>query len=233
MPEILTSDGPASVAPGDHLGRQSMTSVIMPPGFFWPHLWPNTSGSVNNVDPKSGFMPVLGWTMPAVDILSMGAEWLGEDKYVQEAGPGHSALLIGFDPSLAVFQLFHFCQALLPAFAARTRLAWKHGIRPTRRLPSFAEVLLADPANVLQRNRWARGLFTLVVGAGARITSAYPMSAFAEPRLQRGTKSTTRVRCFRQAVLTGWERRTKAATGRADHAALYLEAGVRIASEML
>lgn len=178
---------------------QTLESVVLPAGFFWPAL---DGGN------QSGLGQVVGWSQPWAQALEPGATtWIG---YGAEGAGGPPALLLGLDPWAAPGNIFHFAQQVLPAFAARVRLAREGGRGLLDPLPPFAPVVLADPRGASWR-RWQRGLLELVTGSREA-----PLLASAGGPSSWQPASSGRAHCFRRAVLAAQGAKDHAATGGAD-----------------
>ncbi|CAE8687471.1 unnamed protein product [Polarella glacialis] len=190
------------------LPEEDIESVVLPHGFWWPPL-------MDNNDLKHQ----VGWSQPAEKI---------EQDIIWD-GPGAGAvgsLILGLDPWFGPANLFHFAQLVMPAFAARVRMAWADGSGMGRQggsLPRFDPVVLADPSGSSSL-AWQRGFLDLVIGRSVTIIKVGSNSG----RVALSAEKSSSLRCFRRAAVIGPSVRAHGATGSIDHLALLTEAAWQI-----
>ncbi|CAE8654192.1 unnamed protein product, partial [Polarella glacialis] len=222
-------------------------SVVLPSGFWWPTLaaegrrpveqaivgWsqhasdllaPSRLRHTDRSAPAN--VEWLGYAADNPDDTSGNRQKTGvEDdaryQFPLQAETEETALVLGLDPAVAPQNIFHFAQLVLPVWAARVRQTWRGGSGAGSGLlgapPGFSLVVLADPTNS-SHLPWQRGLLQLIAGS-PRFLQILDASAQL-----RGPGPA--VRCFRHAILpgNGMKDRAVPSTGRADHAALLVQA---------
>ncbi|CAE8637607.1 unnamed protein product [Polarella glacialis] len=206
---------PTQRYPGLLLDGQDVGSVVLPHGFWWPPL------------PDSPDEHQVGWSQPQSDSPEQKIVW---DRYTEGVGEPMAALILGLDPSFGPVHMFRYAQLVLPAFAARVRLAWADGtgVGPLGPLPRLDPVVLADPLGASSQP-WQRGLLDLVTGGSVTIMQARDVADTGAPTHLQSSN----LRCFHRAVVVGQGLRHHSTTGSIDHAALLLEVAWQVPSVRL